>query len=300
MQEFKDGKHEPSVMTTQTIESLSTDEKEKWRNIRKELENIGISVSAFDANKFFILEWFKVARSTGAFEEQTLEDDSNSISYESDPHQSLGDPDSTTSEYVTQQVPSLRSKDAESLDSNQPGTQITTTKILQNSVPSAPQISFKDVAKATPRILLTVPTQKIRPPRVAATAVQGRSQPTMGGSPSTPNGLSREGGEILNRVVVSKPEVDIERKREREWMDEATTGLNVVSSEGVDDAGRGGSRSRHDNTATSSKREKNTKFGEYFLGNTLAEGEFGKIKIGWKEEGGMQVRIQFSPSSSEF
>jgi protein-serine/threonine kinase len=124
----------------------------------------------------------------------------------------------------------------------------------------------------------------------AAMAIQGRSQSEMGGSSSTPNGLSKEGSEILNRVVVSTPEVDIERKRERERMDEATTGLNVVTSEGVNDAGRGGSRSRHDNTATSSKRKKNTKFGEYFLGNTLGEGEFGKVKMGWKQEGAVQVR----------
>jgi protein-serine/threonine kinase len=94
--------------------------------------------------------------------------------------------------------------------------------------------------------------------------------------------------------------VDLERERERERMAEAqplsatsdfktSSGLNVVGSEGVDDAGRGGSRSRHENTASSSKREKNTRFGEYFLGNTLGEGEFGKVKMGWKQEGGVQV-----------
>lgn len=130
-------------------------------------------------------------------------------------------------------------------------------------------------------------------------ASQGRSQAKTNDPIATPNGLSREGSEILNRVVVSKPEVDLERERERERMAEAqaplatsdykpTSGLSVVGSEYVDDAGRGGSRSRHDNT-TSSKREKNTKFGEYYLGNTLGEGEFGKVKMGWKQEGGVQV-----------
>lgn len=54
---------------------------------------------------------------------------------------------------------------------------------------------------------------------------------------------------------------------------------------------RRGGRSRHDH----SKREKQTKFGEFILGNTIGEGEFGKVKLGWKQEGGVQVRrISFS------
>jgi ankyrin repeat protein len=72
LQEFQDGKHEGSVITNQTVESLSTDEKQTWHTIRKELEDIGITVAAFDANKDFIMNWFKVAIATGAFEEQTL------------------------------------------------------------------------------------------------------------------------------------------------------------------------------------------------------------------------------------
>ena len=125
-----------------------------------------------------------------------------------------------------------------------------------------------------------------------------RSQAKSGAQSSTPNGLSREGSEILNRVVISKPEVDLERERERERMAEAhppaatsaSKAISGLGSEDLDDIGRGGSRSRHDNAATASKREKNTKFGEYYLGNTLGEGEFGKVKMGWKQEGGVQVR----------
>jgi len=104
----------------------------------------------------------------------------------------------------------------------------------------------------------------------------------------------------LNRVIISKPEVDIDRERERmaEAIPSSPTnpsqstpigGLSVVPSEGVEDSGRGGSRSRHDHAASSSKREKSTRFGEYYLGNTLGEGEFGKVKMGWKQEGGVQV-----------
>lgn len=113
---------------------------------------------------------------------------------------------------------------------------------------------------------------------------------------SSPSGLSREASEVLNRVVISKPEVDIEREKARmaEAIPSSPTahstpgGLSVVGSEGVEDSARG-SRSRHDHGASSSRREKNSRFGEYFLGNTLGEGEFGKVKMGWKQEGGVQV-----------
>ncbi len=116
----------------------------------------------------------------------------------------------------------------------------------------------------------------------------------------TPSDLSREASEVLNRLVISKPEVDIDREHER--MAEAvpsspipdtpaTVGsLSIVPSEGVGDAGRGGSRSRHDH-ANSGKKEssRSSKFGDYFLGNTLGEGEFGKVKMGWKQSGGVEV-----------
>ncbi|OAA55319.1 Serine/threonine-protein kinase KIN4 [Niveomyces insectorum RCEF 264] len=59
------------------------------------------------------------------------------------------------------------------------------------------------------------------------------------------------------------------------------------AAEHADDGRRGG-RSRHDH----SKREKQIKFGDYILGNTIGEGEFGKVKLGWKQEGGVQVAIK--------
>jgi hypothetical protein len=60
-------------MSVATVESLSLDEKQ-WRAIRKELEDIGISVAAFDANKAFIMEWFQHALDSGAFDEQAPKD----------------------------------------------------------------------------------------------------------------------------------------------------------------------------------------------------------------------------------
>lgn len=109
------------------------------------------------------------------------------------------------------------------------------------------------------------------------------------------NGPIRDTSDVLTRLVISQPEVDFERERER--MAEAiprsytgevspVVGQNNVGGEGIDE-GRVGERRRQDH-----KREKTTKFGEYFLGNTLGEGEFGKVKMGWKQEGGVQVAIK--------
>jgi protein-serine/threonine kinase len=95
--------------------------------------------------------------------------------------------------------------------------------------------------------------------------------------------------------LISQPEVDIDRERERLAMgqlhqatslqdDEAAPPPVVAMSDPADETRRGG-RSRHDH----SRREKQTKFGEYILGNTIGEGEFGKVKLGWKQEGGVQV-----------
>ncbi len=72
IRDFQQGKRTPSVVSLQTVESLDPDDKEAWRTIRKELEDIGITVAAFDANKDFIFEWFSNAVDTGAFQEQTV------------------------------------------------------------------------------------------------------------------------------------------------------------------------------------------------------------------------------------
>ncbi|KAK0631647.1 hypothetical protein B0T14DRAFT_6751 [Immersiella caudata] len=122
--------------------------------------------------------------------------------------------------------------------------------------------------------------------------------------PATANsskGPSREASEILNSILISQPEVDIERERERLELaqphqinnlqdDDDAAPPPIVANKASDhgEETRRGGRSRHDH----SKREKHTKFGEYILGNTIGEGEFGKVKLGWKQEGGVQVAIK--------
>ncbi|KAI0473903.1 hypothetical protein GGR56DRAFT_556050 [Xylariaceae sp. FL0804] len=115
---------------------------------------------------------------------------------------------------------------------------------------------------------------------------------------------SREASEVLNRVIVSQPEDDLGREQERldeaqahaasayrsieaEDQDEAAP-PPVVAANDVQDDGRRGGRSRHDY----SRREKGSRFGDYYLGNTIGEGEFGKVRLGWKQGGGVQVAIK--------
>jgi hypothetical protein len=80
-QEFREGTRQGSVVSNQTLDSLCGDEKQVWRTIRKELEDIGITVAAFDANKDFIFEWFEKALANGAFEERPVDDAASAISH---------------------------------------------------------------------------------------------------------------------------------------------------------------------------------------------------------------------------
>ncbi|KAF7592037.1 hypothetical protein BBP40_000760 [Aspergillus hancockii] len=111
--------------------------------------------------------------------------------------------------------------------------------------------------------------------------------------------LVKESSTVINQVLVSDPTVDIEREQVRQTGTSVTPstdgtptpGLGLVGSDGVDDGGRGGLRSRHDYNENSVKR-KETTFGQYILGQTLGEGEFGKVKLGWKRDGTIQVAIK--------
>lgn len=80
IEEFRQGRRESTIVSPQTVDSLSADDRVAWRTIRKELEEIGISVAAFDANRNFIFDWFIRAVEVGAFEEQNahaIDDEGN-------------------------------------------------------------------------------------------------------------------------------------------------------------------------------------------------------------------------------
>ncbi|KAF2100850.1 kinase-like protein [Rhizodiscina lignyota] len=117
------------------------------------------------------------------------------------------------------------------------------------------------------------------------------------GQPPMGTDLPREESTIMNRIVVADPQEDVARERARiaesqpmQLGSDVTpiTGLGLVGSEGVDDGGRGAGKAQD----KGGKQRKEMKFGDYVLGQTLGEGEFGKVKMGWKRDGGVQVAIK--------
>lgn len=108
----------------------------------------------------------------------------------------------------------------------------------------------------------------------------------IGTPPAKP--ITRE-SEVINRVVVTDPQIDIAREQERQA--EAVAASDVVGSPSVDNSNADSARRRQDHSASAARR-KETKFGEYILGQTLGEGEFGKVKLGWKKDGSVQVAIK--------
>lgn len=118
------------------------------------------------------------------------------------------------------------------------------------------------------------------------------------GQPPAGTNLPREESTVINRILVADPQEDIAREQARQA--EAVpassgaaitpiTGLGLVGSEGVDDGGRGAGRSRQDHSTSNAKR---SRFGNYILGQTLGEGEFGKVKMGWKKDSSVEVAIK--------
>ena len=127
-----------------------------------------------------------------------------------------------------------------------------------------------------------------------------RSQNAMGQTPLDTS-LPREASAVINRIVVDDPATDIARERTRiadakpQSTGTASTALPVANmsdpmSDGPSSAPPG-QRSRQEHLRQSSHR-KETKFGEYILGQTLGEGEFGKVKMGWKKDSIVQVAIK--------
>ncbi|KAF2661858.1 serine/threonine-protein kinase KIN4 [Lophiostoma macrostomum CBS 122681] len=120
------------------------------------------------------------------------------------------------------------------------------------------------------------------------------------GQPPAGTSLPREESTVINRIVVADPQEDIAREEARQAESRPAaagtdvtprTGLSLVGSEGVDDGGRGAGKSRQDHSKSESSG-KRSKFGNYILGQTLGEGEFGKVKMGWKKDSSVEVAIK--------
>lgn len=69
MDELRDGKREGSVLSTDTIDSLCSDQREAWRLVRKELEDIGITPQLFEQHQVWITKTLQEAFEAGALQE---------------------------------------------------------------------------------------------------------------------------------------------------------------------------------------------------------------------------------------
>ena len=97
---------------------------------------------------------------------------------------------------------------------------------------------------------------------------------------------TREEGQVINRVIVDDPVIDLQREEERQL--ESVPGLSVTNNMPANNTPSATPKSRQDFSA----KRKEVRFGEYMLGQTLGEGEFGKVKLGWKTDGSVQVAIK--------
>lgn len=96
---------------------------------------------------------------------------------------------------------------------------------------------------------------------------------------STP---SKQASENLIKAIANS-ESSTPRDRHAPQEDDAAPPPVVATN----DQERRGGRSRHDH---SRNHKATSKFGDFILGNTIGEGEFGKVKLGWKQDSSVQVR----------
>ncbi|TKA66781.1 hypothetical protein B0A55_10503 [Friedmanniomyces simplex] len=128
-----------------------------------------------------------------------------------------------------------------------------------------------------------------------------RSQSAMGQTPLDTS-LPRENSTVINRIVVDDPGSDIGRERQRvaearpqragETPSTLVPGADMAGEQSAaESAPAPQQRSRQEHLKHASHK-KEVKFGDYILGSTLGEGEFGKVKMGWKKDSTVQVAIK--------
>lgn len=91
--EVRAGKRDGSVISTQTCDTITGNDRETWEALRRELEDIGISPGIIIEKREFIIAWVREAVATGKLEEAVSSDknDSDISSYGSDDSAEIND-----------------------------------------------------------------------------------------------------------------------------------------------------------------------------------------------------------------
>lgn len=104
--------------------------------------------------------------------------------------------------------------------------------------------------------------------------------------PAASSKPSREASENLIRAISNSEEPQVRDTRQIPVTTHVDAAPSPVVSSGAQDEQRRGGRSRHDHSRS---QKATSKFGDFILGNTIGEGEFGKVKLGWKQDSNVQV-----------
>lgn len=136
--EVRAGKREGSVISTQTFDTAAPNDRETWKALRRELEDIGISPSVISEKRQFIIAWFQEAVAAGKLDEDAPSDDHGSdVSLFASEEPAGGSPDET-----------VATRELSSMMIEAPTTEQATDGA---SVPSAHRLSWQPADVSHPR-----------------------------------------------------------------------------------------------------------------------------------------------------
>ncbi|UPK98644.1 hypothetical protein LCI18_009579 [Fusarium solani-melongenae] len=106
---------------------------------------------------------------------------------------------------------------------------------------------------------------------------------------STPSRPVHEATDNLTKAIAAAQDPNGRDRNHGTNQDDDDAAPPPVVATGDHGEERRGQRSRHDHSRSN---KGTTKFGDFILGNTIGEGEFGKVKLGWKQDSSVQVAIK--------